>query len=54
MEYGVFRKKVSPQQLRNAEQQLCVNAVVVENAVAGAAVDVQLMCQPRYRTALLS
>ena len=49
---GILREKILSEQFRNAQQQLRVNTVTVENAVAGAAVDVQPLRQPRHRAAL--
>ena len=46
VKYQTFRidgKEIFPQQFGNTEQQLRVDAVVVENAVAGAAMYVQLL-----------
>lgn len=49
---GILREKIPSKQLWNAKEQLCVDAVIVENAVTGAAVEVQLLGEPRHRTPL--
>lgn len=47
-----FAHEVVLKDLRNLNKQLCVNAILAENAIYAAALTVEFTCQPTHRTFL--